>query len=206
MLLRAPMSPQSLRASGDIITTVDVNRAIKANKRMTRRNHRSVSTSVPHKIIKQALKPTSHHRDWRSHAAIEIARTATISSNDTIERRWPSMRPEQNTSLAIKKMWPTKGVTYEETRHWDGARCRMQQIWGCWEAGKQGKRLVSTSEGATPRQGGWVNKEHNLFIVERDYGLEEATRSFGRMYFILTGVETFLLYHCKDDASRARVC
>jgi hypothetical protein len=65
---------------------------------------------------------------------------------------------------------------------------------------------VSTSEGATPRQGGWVNKEHNLFIVERDYGLEEATRSFGRMYFILTGVETFLLYHCKDDASRARVC
>jgi hypothetical protein len=53
-----------------------------------------------------------------------------------------------------------------------------------------------------------VNEEHNQFIVERDYGLEEATtqQSFGRMHFILTGVETFLLYHCKDDASRARVC
>ena len=162
-LTRSTNCPRSHGSTRDINNAIDENRAIDANNcdeqhQRSKANVATIETNV--KAYEQ-----SHRAINGQDRATQPTSTTTksmISSNDTIKRRCASTRPEQNTSLAIKKTRPTKGVTYEQKRHGEGARRQMQQVRGCREAEIKGKMDVHFR--------GWNSQarrmENEPFIVE----------------------------------------
>ena len=133
-LLRAPTSPRSLRPSGDIIATVNVNRAIEANKRMMRRNHQSVSTSAPHKIIKPASKPTRRANEPSSGLTEPRSQRNCEDINNIIQRHHRK-KMGINEAQAEHCSHNQEDAT-DKRSDLDGARRQMQQIQGCQQSQK----------------------------------------------------------------------
>jgi hypothetical protein len=182
-----PSTPTQEPTSKINTQNVTVNRATNANERIDERKHRSRSQRAQDHIKLYTKPPLPQLNHQGSPSTMGI----------------PTRARAKNTSLVIKKTRPMKGVTYEETRHGEGARAGCSRSKGALT----GPKLVN-SKGAKEwrlRESSIGNWKLESLLSERSIG--NTTTKLGSINTIFgTSGNFFINQQTRSHWQRARVC